>query len=179
MFVTNCFYVLFLDKKGVTLSQAFDSFYTSSANPYLFALKLYANCLDYNSPKTNSLPYASMVYWELTVECNIKNHILLVMEELLNYRQRYKPDNVNLIDDNLRMVAFNFVKKYGQQSLVQIVIKAFDLINRKDLFVDKVQELVKDHMYKEVKIYYTTLEIDAYDFFQIIGLPNRSRTRIV
>lgn len=59
----------------------------------------------------------------------------------------------NFVDDNMKMVSFNFVKKQGQQNLFRIVVQTFDLIASKHLFIEPIKELVADHYYKEVKLF--------------------------
>lgn len=44
-------------KKGPVISQRLQMFYMNTRNPYEWSLKLFANCPDHNSPKSNSLAY--------------------------------------------------------------------------------------------------------------------------
>lgn len=44
-------------KKGPLISQRLQMFYLNAQNPFEWALKLFANCADHSSPKSNSLAY--------------------------------------------------------------------------------------------------------------------------
>lgn len=74
------------------------------------------------------------------------------MEDLHNFKRTndIKPDLY--IDDNLRMVAFNFIKKQSQPNLYKIVVVTFDLMTSRHLFIDKIRELIQEHHYKEVSV---------------------------
>lgn len=72
------------------------------------------------------------------------------MEELANFKISSKIDSSQYIDDNIRMVSFNFIKKQSQQNMYKLVVKTFDLIERKTIFIEKLRELIATHFYKEV-----------------------------
>lgn len=72
------------------------------------------------------------------------------MEELSNFKTAYNINGSSYIDDNIRMVAFNFIKKQSQQNIYKMVVQTFNLIERKSLFVEKIRELIAIHFYKEV-----------------------------
>lgn len=73
------------------------------------------------------------------------------MDELHNFKIAQRLDSAELVDDNTKMVAFNFVKKQGQPHLYKIVVTTFDLMSSRHLFIAKIKELIEEHCYKEVK----------------------------
>lgn len=109
----------------------FKQFFLSRPNPFLDALKLYANCSDVNSSKASSVPYT-------------------VFEELNRFKKFDCPNVKDLVDDNLKMVAFNFAKANGQQSMLKLVTDTFELVASNQLFVDKIKDLIAQHNYKDV-----------------------------
>lgn len=54
------------------------------------------------------------------------------------------------VDENLRMVAFNFAKQNGQQTFIKLMVSVYDLTSNKEMFIDKVRELIAEHNYKDV-----------------------------
>lgn len=75
---------------------------------------------------------------------------LKIMEELNEFKNR-DPDRASLmIDDNLKMVGFNLVKRHGQQP-IKLIVNAYNLKESPHLFVDKIRELIKQHLYKDVR----------------------------
>jgi hypothetical protein len=53
------------------------------------------------------------------------------------------------LDDNTKMVAFNFLKKSGQINAFKLVVNTFELIRSKQLFVPELRDLLKTKHYKE------------------------------
>lgn len=76
-----------------------------------------------------------------------------VIEELYNYKRTNQIDAGQFVDDNLKMVAFNFVKKQSQQLVYKMIAQTFDLIPSKCLFIDKLKEMIAEHYYKEVRTF--------------------------
>lgn len=88
---------------------------------------------------------------------------LTVLDELRAYRL-HTGHSHPLLDDNLRMVAFNLVRRH--QAFYRTVCIGFDLVASKHLFVPKLHELSQDHMYKEACQWAVELELfDAFDNF--------------
>jgi hypothetical protein len=122
------------DKKSQMLSGVIQQFYGSVSNPYLYALKFFANTNDHVNPKANSFAYT-------------------ILEELANYkRMNHHPSNLNnalLLDDNIKLVAFNFLKKSGQITTFKLVVDTFEMIKSKELFVPEIRELIAAKYFKE------------------------------
>lgn len=91
-----------------------------------------------------------------------KINFITVMEELVVLRCNHLREQFNnFVDDNLKMVAFNLVKKHGQQPL-RMIVTAFDLKENKLLFMDKINEFIKMHYYKEVSWFVLKLFLNNY-----------------
>lgn len=73
------------------------------------------------------------------------------MEELCTYHNANSQHSGKYIDDNLKMVAFNLIKKHGQQPM-KFMVNSFNLIESKQLFIIKIKEFINEHSYKEVSI---------------------------
>lgn len=117
------------------LSAVIQQFYGSVSNPYLYALKFFANATDHVNPKANSFAYT-------------------ILDELstfkrLNYSSSSSNNNNAMLDDNIKLVAFNFLKKSGQITTFRLVVEIFELIRSKQLFVSEIRELVNAKFYKE------------------------------
>lgn len=118
------------DKKSPVLSSFIFQFYSSSPNPYQYGLKFFANSNDHPNPKNNSFAY-------------------IILEELLTFKRTSNTRSDVFLDDNTKMVAFNFLKKSGQVSAFKLVVEIFELIKSKHLFVPEIHELIAANAYKE------------------------------
>lgn len=95
------------------------------------------------------------------------------MEELAILRSMHTTEQFNsYADDNLKMVAFNLVKKNSQQS-IKMVVAGFSLKECKDLFYDKIIDLISNHYYKEVSYYILFSIIHNVYNPLYLGLPYR------
>lgn len=108
-----------------------NDFYASRSNAFADGLKLYANCNNRNAGKANSLAY-------------------IVIEELCNFKVVKRIDSEPFLDDNTKMVAFNFGKQNGQQTFFKMIVTIYNLIDTKQLFVDKIRDMIREHNYKDV-----------------------------
>ncbi|XP_055612884.1 exonuclease mut-7 homolog [Uranotaenia lowii] len=132
-------------KRGPIISKQLQMFYMNTQNPFQWALKLFANCPDHNSAKGNSLAY-------------------IVIEELATFKQHNNPPTDQLLDDNLRMVAFNFVAKHGHSVLFRLVVDTFELLKRAQMFVPKIWGMLERKQYKEAGQVATDLQLfDEFD----------------
>lgn len=145
-------------KKGPLISQRLQMFYMNTRNPYEWSLKLFANCPDHNSPKSNSLAYT-------------------VLEEMRNFKKHYNLGTDQLVDDNLRMVAFNFVAKQGHCLLFRMVVDIFEFLQCRDLFIPKVREMIARKQYKEAGQIAIDLELfeefDEHDFVMPLFMQDK------
>lgn len=93
------------------------------------------------------------------------------MDELHNFKNA---NSTGFIDDNTKMVAFNFVKKQGQPHLYNIVVNTFDLLSSQHLFIDKIKELIEENCYKEVKGFWRLILIcNLFKHFQGMSMGQR------
>lgn len=116
-------------------------------DPYLYGLKFFANATDHNNPKGNSFAYT-------------------ILDELSNFLKIFKNSlDPRLLDDNKKMVAFNFLKKSGQITAFRLAVDIFELIKSKSLFVNEIRELVSTKHFKEAgQIAY---DLELYNEFSI------------
>lgn len=108
-----------------------NEFYASRTNAFVDGLKLYANCNNRNASKANSLAY-------------------IVIEELCNFKTSKRIDSEPFLDDNTKMVAFNFGKQNGQQTFFKLLVTIYNLIETKQLFIEKIRDMIREHNYKDV-----------------------------
>lgn len=112
------------------MSSVIQQFYGSVSNPFLYALKFFANASDHANPKSNSFSYT-------------------ILDELSNYKKINRPNTSQLLDDNIKVVSFNFLKKSGQITTFKLVVDVFELIMSKNLFVSEIRELITAKHFKE------------------------------
>lgn len=112
------------------LSNVIQQFYKSSPNPFVHGLKFFANATDHPNPKANSFAYT-------------------ILDELAIYKKSLHPQSASLLDDNTKMVAFNFLKKCGQITAFKLVVETFELIKSKHLFVTEIRDLIAAKHFKE------------------------------
>lgn len=120
-------------KNTPTMVETLGTLYANCDNPLLIALKLFANCPDCINVKNKSLPFT-------------------IMEKISTFKAS-RPEIANQCTDNMRMVAFNFVKEQQLPSLFKLVTSAYDLTKSKHLFEDKITELITLHYYKDASIW--------------------------
>ena len=87
------------------------------------------------------------------------------MEELHSYKKRQNPPMHLFVDDNIRMVAFNFVKNQGQSSLFRLVSNTYGLQACRDIFIDKLKTMIAQKQYKEVG--QIAFDLEIFDEFNM------------
>lgn len=117
-------------KKSPVLTNVIQQFYHSSPNPFVHGLMFFANASDHPNPKSNSFAYT-------------------ILEELSNYKKTTNARAACFLDDNTKMVAFNFLKKSGQITAFKLVVDTFELTSASQLFVPEIRELLSAKHYKE------------------------------
>lgn len=107
-------------------------FYGSVSNPFEYALKFFANACDHANPKSNSFAYS-------------------LLEELHVFKRKFLPSDATaqLLDDNVKVVAFNFLKRCGQITAFRLAVDIFELVKTKHLFVAEIHELTAAKHFKE------------------------------
>lgn len=106
-------------------------FFNSSPNPFIYGLKFFANANDSPNPKSNSFAFT-------------------ILDELSNYKKSINSERAeSFLDDNTKMVAFNFLKKSGQITAFKLVVETFELVKSKQMFVPEVRELIASKHFKE------------------------------
>lgn len=136
-------------KSTPSLSQNLKAVYLNDENPLLLALKLFANCPGCNNLKN-------------------KNLALFVLETICALHKT-NPEIANLCNDNMRMVAFNFIKTSGILPLYKGITIAYQLTKIKDILITKIQELIDEKRYKDAAYWAIFLEVtQSFDIYQIV-----------
>jgi hypothetical protein len=112
------------------LSTLIQQFYHSSPHPFIHGLMFFANASDHPNPKNNSFAYT-------------------ILEELSNFKKAIDGRAADYLDNNTKMVAFNFLKKSGQITAFKLVVDTFELIKAKEIFVPEIRELIAAKHFKE------------------------------
>lgn len=165
-------------KKGPLITQRLQMFYLNTQNPFEWALKLFANCADNNAPKSNSLAYTGMFICCLFMwGVFFIVHLIAVVEELAVFKKQYTPDTNVLVDDNLRMVAFNFVAKQGHCQLFRMVVDTFEMLACRQMFIPQVRLMIARKQYKEAGQIAIDLELfeefDEHDFVMPLFMQDK------
>lgn len=141
---------------------------------------MYANCQTGNTVKSNTLAYVgecpkarALVYVILffnitlffsthfhacTCTCthththtNEHQHIATVIEELHRFKNQHQIDaSASFLDRNIKMVAFNFARQSNHPTFLKMMATIFELPRDKDMFIDKIRDILTEHNYKDV-----------------------------
>ncbi|XP_031636670.1 exonuclease mut-7 homolog [Contarinia nasturtii] len=137
-------------KKGVITSNLLKQFFLSRANPFVDALKLYANCQNANTVKSNTLAY-------------------IVIEEFHRFKHENQLVGAPFLNPNLKMVAFSFGRQSNHPTFFKMMASIFELSREKDMFVDKIREIIAEHNYKDACQFAHDLELhDAFTIFDFV-----------
>ena len=130
------FIAQFLDKKSPILSNLLQQYYQVSSNPFIYGLKFFANAPDATNPKSNSLSF-------------------IILDELAKFKANCMNNGRifdNFVDQNLKMVVFNFLKNSGQQSTFRLAVNLFELKKTNvNMFVEPMKEMLMEKRFKEVR----------------------------
>lgn len=74
----------------------------------------------------------------------------VVIEELHSFKLENSLDAAIHVDQNLKMVAFNFAKQSNQPTLFKMITTIYELTSDKEMFIDKIKELIDEKNYKDV-----------------------------
>lgn len=119
-------------KVGPFVSQAIKPFYQTRGDLHEIVLKLFAHTPDNSNPKTNSLSY------KLIKE--LENHLKSLDPHARNTMSQF-------IDDNLKMVAFNFFHRH--LNLFPIIVDCYALKLSNQIFIDNIRHLLVNFKYKD------------------------------
>lgn len=73
-----------------------------------------------------------------------------MVEELHRFKNDNQIDASAFLDRNLKMVAFNFARQSNHPPFLKMMAYIFDLPRDKDMFIDKIREILAEHNYKDV-----------------------------
>lgn len=100
-----------------------------------------------------------------------------MIEELNSFKKRYTPATDQLVDDNLRMVAFNFMTKQTHCLLFRLAVDTYELLRCREMFVPKVRAMLARKQYKEAGQIAVDLELfdhfDEHDFVMPLFLQDK------
>lgn len=77
--------------------------------------------------------------------------ILTVIEELHRFKNENKIDASAFLDRNIKMVAFNFARQSNHPPFLKMMANIFELPRDKDMFIDKIRDILAEYNYKDVK----------------------------
>lgn len=75
---------------------------------------------------------------------------IAVIEELQRYKHEHQVDGSLFLDRNLKMVAFNFARQSNHPAFIKMMVTIYELPRDKDMFIDKVREIIQENNYKDV-----------------------------
>lgn len=135
-------------KVGPFVSQAIKPFYQTRGDLHEIVLKLFANTPDNSNPKTNSLSYKLIKEFD--------NH-LKTMD--VKTKKRF----LQFVDDNLKMVAFNFFHRH--LNLFPIIVDCYALKLSNHIFIEEIRQLMNNYKYKDAC--QIAQELELYEQFSI------------
>lgn len=116
------------DQTSDKITQDLEAIMTASQNPFVLALKLFANADQL--PKKGSLSLA-------------------VFEALQHRKTQLDSATIELcLDDDIRMVAFNFISDKNL-TFIKLAIDLFELVASKELFIAHVKQCIEKRHFKE------------------------------
>lgn len=80
----------------------------------------------------------------------IFSRFITVIEELHRFKNENQIDATAFLDRNLKMVAFNFARQSNHPPFLKMMANIFELPRDKDMFIDKIREILAEHNYKDV-----------------------------
>lgn len=73
-----------------------------------------------------------------------------MIEELHRFKHDNQIDVTTFLDLNLKMVAFSFARQSNHPTFFKMMATSFELTREKDMFIDKIREIITEHNYKDV-----------------------------
>lgn len=73
-----------------------------------------------------------------------------VIEELHRFKNEHQIDASTFLDRNVKMVAFNFARPSNHPSFLKMMTSIFELARDKDMFIEKIRDILAEHNYKDV-----------------------------
>lgn len=76
--------------------------------------------------------------------------MVTVIEELHRFKNQHHIDASSFLDRNIKMVAFNFARQSNHPTFLKMMATIFELPRDKDMFIDKIRDILAEHNYKDV-----------------------------
>lgn len=74
-----------------------------------------------------------------------------VIEELQRFKNQHQIEASTFLDRNIKMVAFNFARQSNHPTFLKMMATIFELPRDKDMFIDKIRDILAEHNYKDVR----------------------------
>lgn len=100
---------------------------------------------------------------------------ITVIEELHRFKSQHQIDASAFLDRNIKMVAFNFARQSNLPAFLKMMVNIFDLPIDKDMFIEKIRDILAEHNYKDVRINEAKIKnfhTKSTFFLTFAGLPN-------
>lgn len=122
---------MFLVKKCEAVKNMLQQHFQICVNPYEQALRLMYNSVDFKHSKPKSLA----------------NYI---MEEFAHWAKANRNNIKHLLNQPLKMTAFNIVRQQSVFSLMKLVAQTFEMAEDCDIFLGIINHMIQQKQYKEV-----------------------------
>lgn len=76
--------------------------------------------------------------------------LFAVIEEFHRFKHESQLDATQHLNPNLKMVAFSFARQSNHPTFFKMMVTIFELPSEKEMFVDKIREIIAEHNYKDV-----------------------------
>ncbi|KAJ8687517.1 hypothetical protein QAD02_023311 [Eretmocerus hayati] len=142
---------LWKKSKGVT--QTLVQYFETAPNPYVSALRILVNTIDFYKSKPSSLAFT-------------------VTEEFLQWITPLKDKYKNCLVIELKIMAFRLVMRQKNMQLTKMVSQAYEFVSDNKSFTYFVEELIKDKKFKEAGQLVGMLELqDSFKDPEVLLLP--------
>uniref|UniRef100_A0A1B6IFJ8 3'-5' exonuclease domain-containing protein n=1 Tax=Homalodisca liturata TaxID=320908 RepID=A0A1B6IFJ8_9HEMI len=130
-------------KKSENVSRMLQEYLSSVVDPYESAFNVAVNCPDFYQGKPMSLPVA-------------------VIEELATYLKNKKGEYASCLTHSIKLEIFNTFTKQRNGFLTKLAFDVYELQADKNMFIQHVQDFIKNQQYKEACQSATYLGLDHF-----------------
>ncbi|KAB0792502.1 hypothetical protein PPYR_14461 [Photinus pyralis] len=133
--VTRAWYLHFKNywnmlKKSPAVVNMLHQHFDECDNPFEQALRLCYNCLDFKDAKPKTLAH-------------------LIMEQFGDWKARTKRDVGYLLSIDIKISAFNVVRRQRSFILMKLVTSIYEMVNDCDIFLECIYRMISEKQYKE------------------------------
>ncbi|KAL1517369.1 hypothetical protein ABEB36_001139 [Hypothenemus hampei] len=127
-------------KRSPPVIAKLENYLNRCENPYLSFLRLLFNCQDFYNVKNKSLS-------------------MFLIEEFKKYSVSYKNRLQHLLTKDMKIDAFNIIRKQNVLLVSKLIIEIFEMTSDKAIFLDNIRCLIERKQYKEACQYATLLNL--------------------